>query len=70
MLIPADKTNYLYEIGIKNCNKLVLVNPTNIYKRAPKILENNIKKEAKKTATELNLANRLHTFAEKTLSLL
>ena len=55
MLISADKTNNLYEIRTEN-NKLLLNNVTKSYKKAPKTLENKINKEAKKMATNLNLA--------------
>ena len=65
MLISADKTNHLYEISTENYNKLLLDNITKSYKKAPKTLENNINKEAKKRATDLNLAERIQKFTEK-----
>ena len=66
MLISADKTNHLYEISTENYNKLLLDHVTNSYKKkTPKTLENNINKEAKKIATDLNLAERIQKFTEK-----
>ena len=65
MLIPADKTNNLYEISTENYNKLLLDNVTKSYKKEPETLENNINKEAKKIATDLNLAGRIQKFTEK-----
>ena len=65
MSILADKTNNLYEISIENYNKLLLDNVTKSYKKAPETLKNNINKEAKKIATDLNLAERIQKFTEK-----
>ena len=65
MLISTDKTNNLYEISTENYNKLLLENVTKSYKNAPETLENNINKEAKKIATDLNLAERIQKFTEK-----
>ena len=65
MLISADKTNNLYEISTENYNKLLLDNVTKSYKKAPQTLESNINKEAKKIATDLNLAERIQKFTEK-----
>ena len=65
MLISADKTNNLYEISTENHNKLLLDNVTKSYKKAPETLENNINKEAKKIATDLNLAGKIQKFTGK-----
>ena len=65
MSILADKTNNLYEISIENYNKLLLDNVTKSCKKAPETLKNNINKEAKKIATDLNLAERIQKFTEK-----
>ena len=65
MLIRADKTNNLCEISTENYNKLLLDNVTKSYKKVPKTLENNINKEAKKIAMDLNLARRIQKFMEK-----
>ena len=39
MLIPADKTNNLYEISPENGNKLLLKNVTKSYKKALETLK-------------------------------
>ena len=65
MLIPAGETNNLYKISTENYNKLLLGNVTKSYKKAPEILENNINKEAKKIATDLNLSKRIQKITEK-----
>ena len=62
--IFADKTNYLYETGIKNYNKLLINNTLKTYKKSDPTIFNIINKEAKHIAEGYDIAERVDCFAK------
>ena len=59
LLIPADKTNNLYEITGEQYNKLLLENISKTYKKTTVSVINAINTEAKAITEDLNLDERI-----------
>ena len=59
LLIPADKTNNLYEITSEQYNKLLLENISKTYKKTTVSVINAINTEAKAITEDLNLDERI-----------
>ena len=62
LFIPADKCNNLYTVIKDTYSKLLLDNIIKSYKKSNVTLINNINKEAKPIASELNLYDRIEQF--------
>ena len=61
MLIPADKTNNLYELTTEEHNKLLIEN-SKTYKKSTVFAINAINTEAKAIAKDLNLDERIEQY--------
>ena len=61
--IFADKTNNLYETGVKNYNKL-LINISKTFKKSDSAIFNKIIREAKDIAEKYDIAERVDWFAK------
>ena len=65
VIVPADKTNNLYEVSKEKYNTLLSHNVTAKYKKAdPKIIKT-INLEAKKIASSMNLEDRIEQIANR-----
>ena len=64
VLVPADKTNNMYELKPEEHSKLLKENITKTYKKAPKNLDHEINFEAKKIAEDLHLDDRINCLAK------
>ena len=62
MLIPADKTNNLYELTTAEYNKLLLEKISKTYKKTTVSAKNAINTEAKAIAKDLNLDERIERY--------
>ena len=63
--IFMDKTTNLYSTSFANYKKLTINNVTQMYKKAPEIIMNNINKEAKEIATISNIDHKMNSIAEQ-----
>ena len=59
MLVPADKTNNLYELTTEEYNKLLIGNISKTYKKSTVSAINSINTEAKAMAKDLILDERI-----------
>ena len=59
ILVPADKTNNLYELTIEEYNKLLIGNISKTYKKSTVSAINSINTEAKAMAKDLILDERI-----------
>ena len=62
LLIPADKTNNLYELTTEEYNKLLTENISKTYKKSSISTLNKINTEAKSIAKDLNLEERIEQY--------
>ena len=65
LLIPADKSTNLYEVGIEQYNKLLTDNVTKTYKKSPTNEKARIDSDAKNITDSLGLSDRVQQLAEK-----
>ena len=65
VLIPADKTNNLYDMKPETHNKLLNENITKSYKKAPERIVQAINSEAKCTAEKLKIDDRVEHIARR-----
>ena len=63
LLIPADKSNNLYELTIEEYNKLLIENISKTYKKNSACAINAINTEAKAFAKDLNLDERIEQYS-------
>ena len=61
----ADKTTNLYEVGKGTYKKVLVDNITEVYRKSDKNLAENINIEAKRIAKELNMGNRIDSYAKR-----
>ena len=59
LLVPADKTNNLYELTTEEYNKLLIENISKTHKKSTASAINSINTEAKSIAKDLNLDERI-----------
>ena len=62
LLVPADKTNNLYDFTTEEYNKLVIENFSKTYKKSTASAINSINTEAKVIAKDLNLDERIEQY--------
>ena len=65
LFVPADKTTNYYKMDSTSYNNLLHKNITKTYKKIPSATVSSINNEAKAIASELNLADRINTIAER-----
>ena len=65
VLVPADKTRNLYELGKDQYEKLLTENITKHYRTADKDAYNGVNEEAQVIAKELDIADRMETMAKR-----
>ena len=61
-LIPADKTNNLYELTTEEYNKLLIENISKTYKKTNVSAKNAINTEAKAIVKDINLDKRIEQY--------
>ena len=66
LLVPADKSNNLYELTPAQYNKLLHDNVTKSYKKCDTNTKSNIDIEARKIAKSLGLDDRVERMTSKT----
>ena len=62
LLVPAGKTNNLYELTTEEYNKLLIENISNTYKKSTISAINSINTKAKAIAKDLNLNERIEPY--------
>ena len=62
LLIPADKTNNLYELTTEEYNKLLIENISKTYKKTNVSAKNAINTEAKAIVKDINLDKRIEQY--------
>ena len=62
LLVPADKTNNLYDLTAEEYNKLLIENISKTYKNSTASAINSINTEAKVIAKDLNLDERIEQY--------